>query len=148
MEEFTQNAKKVGIRIFGCFMIGIPGESRGTIKQTFAFAKKLNPDMVFFQTATPFPGTEFYDYCKEKEYLATEDFSKWIDSHGQLDCVINLPDLKREEIRKTCDKLTIGFYLSHRYIIHTLRHSLNHEEVKRLFKSMLEYGAYLLKKLS
>ena len=81
-EEFTKNAKRAGLKIFGCFMIGLPGETKETIKKTFEFAKKLNPDMAFFQQAVPFPGTEFYDWCKKNGYLITEDFNKWLDENG------------------------------------------------------------------
>src|SRR6202790_4173973 len=40
--EFTKNCKKVGIRIHGDFIIGLPGETRETINRTIDFAKKLD----------------------------------------------------------------------------------------------------------
>ena len=45
-EEFARNTKKLGIKVFGCFMIGLKGDNRETIEETFRFAKKLYPDMV------------------------------------------------------------------------------------------------------
>ena len=45
----------------GYFMIGSPGESPLTIKQTIQFAKKLKLDFAQFAVTTPFPGTRLYD---------------------------------------------------------------------------------------
>jgi len=83
-EKFTKDAKSVGLKTFGCFMIGLPGETKKTIEETFRFAKKLNCDMVFFQQAVPFPGTEFYAWAKAKGYLITEDYRKWLDKSKQF----------------------------------------------------------------
>ena len=83
-EEFAKNTKKLGIKVFGCFMIGLKGDNLETIEDTFRFAKKLYPDMVFFQQAVPFPGTAFYAWAKENGYLRTEDYSKWLNPDGKL----------------------------------------------------------------
>ena len=67
-EEFARNTKKLGIKVFGCFMIGLKGDNRETIEETFRFAKKLYPDMVFFQQA--FPGHCFLSVGKRKWLFA------------------------------------------------------------------------------
>jgi radical SAM superfamily enzyme YgiQ (UPF0313 family) len=144
-EKFTIAAKNAGLKIFGCFMIGLPGETKETIEQTFRFAKKLNPDMVFFQQAVPFPGTEFYNWCKQNGYLVTEDFSKWLDSNGQLDFLVSYPNLSREEMRKIRDKLMIEFYFSPKHIWQTIVHNLSFDEMKRVFNAAKDYFSYLIK---
>ena len=82
VENFTKDAKKAGLKIFGCFMIGLPGDTKETVKRTFEFAKKLNPDMAFFQQAVPFPGTEFYEWAKKNNYLLKENWEDWLDTNG------------------------------------------------------------------
>lgn len=144
--SFTSDAKRVGIKIFGCFMIGLPGETRETIEQTFQFARKLNPDMVFFQQAVPFPGTEFYEWCKANGYLTTENFEKWLDSNGQLDYLVNYPNLTNEEIKSIRDRLVIRYYTSPRYIWQTLTHNMNLDEMKRLATVARDYLLYMVRK--
>jgi radical SAM superfamily enzyme YgiQ (UPF0313 family) len=144
-EKFTIAAKNAGLKIFGCFMIGLPGETKETIEQTFQFAKKLNPDMAFFQQAVPFPGTEFYNWCKQNGYLVTEDFSKWLDSNGQLDFLVSYPNLSKEEMRKIRDSLMIKFYLSPKHIWQTITHNLSLDEMQRVFNAAKEYISYLIK---
>ena len=44
--EFMKNCKKVGIRIHGDFIIGLPGETRETIQHTIDFAKELDCETI------------------------------------------------------------------------------------------------------
>jgi anaerobic magnesium-protoporphyrin IX monomethyl ester cyclase len=145
-ETFTKDAKKVGLKIFGCFMIGLPGETKKTIWQTFQFAKKLKPDMAFFQQAVPFPGTEFYNWCKTNGYLITEDFSKWLDSNGKLDFLVNYPNLTARDIREIRDKLMIKFYASPKHVWQTFTHNLHFDEIQRLLVAAKDYLSYLISK--
>jgi len=143
-EDFTKSAKRAGIRIFGCFMIGLPGDTKETIEETLQFAKRLRPDMIQIEQAVPFPGTEFYSWCKKNNYLTTEDFDKWLDKNGQLDCVVSYPWLSSEEIKKMRDRLTLRFYLSPRQILYTATHNLHPSEFKRLAKASFDYLSYLV----
>jgi radical SAM superfamily enzyme YgiQ (UPF0313 family) len=145
-EKFTKAAKDVGIKIFGCFMIGLPGETKETIEQTFQFAKKLNPDMAFFQQAVPFPGTELYSWAKQNNYLITEDFDKWLDSNGQLDFLLSYPNLTSDEMKKIRDKLTIRFYTSPKHLWQTIAHNMNFDEMRRLAKASKDYLSYLARR--
>ncbi|MDD5416745.1 MAG: radical SAM protein [Candidatus Aenigmarchaeota archaeon] len=145
-EDFTINAKKAGLKIFGCFMIGLPGETKETIEETFQFAKRLKPDMVFFQQAVPFPGTEFYNYCRLNKYLVANDWSEWLDKNGQLDCIVSYPDLTREEICQLKDNLMIRYYTSPKHILHTVTHNLNPSEITRLGKAGTQFLKYLVKR--
>jgi radical SAM superfamily enzyme YgiQ (UPF0313 family) len=145
-EKFAEDARKAGIRIFGCFMIGLPGDTRETIEETFRYAKRLHPDMIQIEQAVPFPGTEFYEWCREKGYLITEDYEKWLDEHGQLSAIVSYPGLSDEEIKMLRDRLTLRFYLSPGYILYTLRHNLEPSEFRRLAKASYDYLSYLVKK--
>lgn len=147
-EEFTKHAQKLGLRIFGCFMIGLPGDTKGSINDTLQFAKKMHPDMVFFQQGVPFPGTEFYEWAKYMGYLKTEDYSKWFDETGRLDCLVNQPGLSGEEVKKMRENLMLRYYLDPRHIFYTLRRNLHPFEFVRVVHYAKDYLAFLmLKKL-
>jgi radical SAM superfamily enzyme YgiQ (UPF0313 family) len=48
IEEGFRLVKKHGIQALGGFMFGFPYDSRKTVEETLAFAKKLSPDQVQF----------------------------------------------------------------------------------------------------
>ena len=59
------------------FIVGLPGETRETIHETVAFAKKVRPDFVEFYPATPYPGTEFGQIAEEQAMITDRDLSRY-----------------------------------------------------------------------
>jgi radical SAM superfamily enzyme YgiQ (UPF0313 family) len=53
-------ARKAGIKNWGYFIIGLPGETEETIRQTIDFAKGLPLELALFHIAAPYPGTPFF----------------------------------------------------------------------------------------
>ena len=43
---FTRDCHDVGVLIHGAFILGLPGESRKTIKETMRFAREMNPETI------------------------------------------------------------------------------------------------------
>lgn len=136
---FVKNAHRNRLKVFGCFMIGLKGDTLETIEETFRFAKKIYPDMVFFQQAVPFPGTELYDWAKEKGYLITEDYSEWLDENGSLRCLIDYPYASALEIEKIRDRMMSRYYFSLKYVVYTLLHNFSIAEWKRIGKGGFSY---------
>ena len=58
--------KKAGIEVLGQFVIGSPGETLETVKESIDYAKKSELDFVMFYSILPFKGTELWDYVIEK----------------------------------------------------------------------------------
>jgi radical SAM superfamily enzyme YgiQ (UPF0313 family) len=52
--------KEKGILTYLFFMIGLPWDSRETVRQTVAFARELDGDISNFSIAYPFPDSELY----------------------------------------------------------------------------------------
>ena len=69
---------EVGIRTKGYFMLGLPGDTLSTMKQTAAFAVELDVDDAMFSITTPFPGTRLWDELANKhpDREFDGDFSK------------------------------------------------------------------------
>jgi radical SAM superfamily enzyme YgiQ (UPF0313 family) len=53
-------ARQAGIKNWGYFIIGLPGETVETIRQTIDFAKRLPLEIALFHIAAPYPGTPFF----------------------------------------------------------------------------------------
>ena len=70
-QAFTalQWAHKAGIKNWGYFIIGLPGETVESIKQTIALSKKLPIDIALFHVAAPYPGTPFFFEAVEKGWF-------------------------------------------------------------------------------
>ena len=143
--RFTLDAKRAGIKIFGCFMLGLPGDTEETIMETFEYAKKLNPDMAFFQQAVPFPGTEMYEWAKRNGYLIAKNWDDWLDEDGRLGFLLSYPNLPASRIRELREKLTIEFYLNPKWIAQALLHNLHPDEMLRLLFAMKDYLKFLFK---
>lgn len=55
-----QWARNAGIKNWGYFIIGLPGETEETIRETIDFSKGLPLDIALFHVAAPYPGTPFF----------------------------------------------------------------------------------------
>ena len=129
---FAKDAKRAGIMIHGCFMVGNRGETRETLRKTLDFACELNPDTAQFFPIMVYPGTEDYDWVREKGYLVSEDYSKWVTDKGLHNSVVSNPDLTYQELVRFCDFARRKFYLRPSYFIFKLKQSLkNPREAKR-----------------
>jgi anaerobic magnesium-protoporphyrin IX monomethyl ester cyclase len=146
MFEFMKNAKQARILIHGCFMVGFPNETRETMKQTLELAKRLNPDTVQFYPMMVYPGTEAYNWYKERGLLLTNDFSKWLTPKGLHNTVIRTEELSSEDLVKFCDDARRSFYLRPKYILYKSGQMMKHpREIKRTMKSLKTFSKYLLK---
>src|SRR5437867_3039768 len=58
--QFTRDAKALGIKIHGTFILGLPGETRETIQNTIRFACDIDPDTVQVSIAAPYRGTALH----------------------------------------------------------------------------------------
>jgi len=149
MRKFAEDVRKAGILLHADFIIGLPGERRETIRQTIKFIKEIRPDILQVSVATPFPGTEFYQWLKENGYLDTDDPSEYLDEYGHQKCVVSYPWLSSEEITKYVDEILKGYYLSASYVPIVFRQILRKngiDELKRLLSSAKVFINYIYKR--
>ncbi|KJR40233.1 radical SAM domain-containing protein [Candidatus Magnetoovum chiemensis] len=146
MRSFMENAKRAGILIHGCFIVGLPGETNATMTKTLELAKALNPDTVQFYPIMVYPGTEAYNWYSERGLITTEDFSKWLTAQGLHNSVIKTQNLSSEELVKFCDYARKSFYLRPSYLLYKLRQSfLDSHERQRNIKSAKTFIKYLMR---
>ena len=72
--EFMKNCNKIGLLVNGCFILGLPGDTKKTIRRTIEFAKLLNPDTAQFYPLMVYPGLAAYEWIKQKGYLKLISF--------------------------------------------------------------------------
>ncbi|MFQ6055336.1 MAG: B12-binding domain-containing radical SAM protein, partial [Methanosarcinales archaeon] len=122
-------AKELGIGIHLTFMIGLPGETKESIKNTMKFIQSLAKEGLIFsmQTsiATPFPGTKFYEMALKNNWLTTEN---WASYDGCRSGVISYPQLTSEEIIQLKNEIDKAWKYS------TVPPSLLFKKTKRLVR--------------
>ncbi|MCR4322396.1 MAG: B12-binding domain-containing radical SAM protein [Candidatus Brocadiaceae bacterium] len=64
--------KKHGILLQAFFIVGFPQETEDTLNDTVAVMKKLNADDLIYSIFTPYPGTEAFEFCKERGLISDE----------------------------------------------------------------------------
>lgn len=74
-------AHKAGMVVHGSFIIGSQGESISTVKESIKFAKKLikfGMSSISWNMATPYPGTELWQYVMENGKLLTHNYDDYV----------------------------------------------------------------------
>ena len=89
-------ARKAGIRNWGYFIIGLPGETEETIRQTIEFSKRLPLDIALFHVAAPYPGTPFFFEVVENGWFRPG--TRWEQVDMDKGTVLDYPGLSAERL--------------------------------------------------
>jgi radical SAM superfamily enzyme YgiQ (UPF0313 family) len=145
IEQFVKDARRAGILLHGCFMVGNRGETLQTLEQTLAFAKRLNPDTAQFYPIMVYPGTADYEYFNQKGWIVTKNFREWLTEEGLHSSVVSNPDLTHAQLVAFCDRARREFYLRPRYmVLKALQSILHPSEARRTIKALGTFWRYLL----
>jgi anaerobic magnesium-protoporphyrin IX monomethyl ester cyclase len=87
---------EAGIRNWGYFIIGLPGETEETIKETIRFAKSLPLDIALFHIAAPHPGTPFFHEVVRNGWFRPG--VRWEEVDMDHSTVLDYPDLPAERL--------------------------------------------------
>lgn len=140
--ELARVAHKLGFTTHGCFMIGAPGETKESAQETIDFAKSLPLDTIQVSGVAAYPGTEFYKWAKENNYILAKDWTDWVnDKHEQV-TILSYPQMPKEEIDLYIDKALKEFYVRPKQIWDMIWSIRTVDDVKRKLyglKSFLDY---------
>ena len=135
--EFVKNCKKVGIKVHADFIIGLPGETRETIKETIAYAKEMDPETLQVSVAHAYPGTEMYEWFRDKGIIMN---TKMSDELGQQLPMANFPHLSGAEMLEWVHKFYDEYYFRPKPIFRILKGAMsNHNDRMRLYKEAREF---------
>jgi len=73
-KQLIKYAQRIGLDVGIYLIMGMPGETREQIWDSFRLAKELGIYGPFISIATPYPGSELYDICRANKYIS-DDFS-------------------------------------------------------------------------
>ncbi|MBV8172694.1 MAG: hopanoid biosynthesis associated radical SAM protein HpnJ [Candidatus Eremiobacteraeota bacterium] len=107
--RFSRDARELGIKIHGTFIVGLPGETPETLKETIRFACEVEPETIQVSLAAPYPGTELHRQALENGWLQMET-GELVDQHGVQNAMLNYPGLTSTMIYKSLDEFYRAFY--------------------------------------
>ena len=145
MRKFAKLTKEVGLKVNGCFMIGAPGETRRTARQTIEFAKELNPNTAQFSVMVPYPGTLYYRWIKKNGFIIAKDWTEWVNEDLEQATVISYPQLSKDEMEEFVDKGLREFYLRPSKIIELVIDVRSLSDIQRKLHGISAFFDYFSK---
>lgn len=121
--------KQAKIRIYNYFVIGLPWETEETVEETIKFAIELNSDFISFYTATPLPGSRFYDYAKDHNLFDKETSFE----SAYFYPAVNTHYLTKERVFELHKSAIKRFYLRPLYILKMLSRIRSFAEIRNYF---------------
>jgi len=129
--RYMKDTRKLGILVHGTFILGLPGESRDTIRETMDFAVEVDPYSIQVSLAAPYPGTEFYDQAVKNDWLVPEGL---VTIDGAQDFPVQYPGLDRREVFDSLEQFYRKFYFRPQPILRMLGEMVrdSHQRKRRL----------------
>jgi len=135
--RFTKDAHNLGLTVHGDFIVGLPGETRETIRTTINFAKQLDVETIQVSIAHAYPGTEFYDYAQQNNLVQL----KMSDDEGhQLPNVVYPGILAKGEMVEWVERFYGEYYFRPKAAWRIVRKGIfDGHERKRIYKEAKDY---------
>ena len=148
LREFSKNCHELGLKIHGTFIVGLPGETKETIKETIAFAKEVNPYTLQVSLAAAYPGTFLYNQAKQNGWLMEEDKGgRLVAEEGIQVSSISYPHLSHEEIFESLGDFYKQYYFRPGKIWEITSEMLTDwEMMKRRLREGVEFAKFLTKR--
>ena len=148
LREFSKNCRELGLKIHGTFIVGLPGETKETIKETIEFAKEVNPYTLQVSLAAAYPGTYLYNQAKQNGWLLEEDNGgRLVAEQGIQVSSITYPHLSHEEIFGAVDEFYSAYYFRPGKIWEITSEMLTDwEMMKRRLREGVEFMRFLNKR--
>ncbi|MGD0617161.1 MAG: hopanoid biosynthesis associated radical SAM protein HpnJ [Bryobacteraceae bacterium] len=134
--RFTENAHKLGLVIHGDFIVGLPGETRESLRKSIDFAKSLDVETIQVSIGHAYPGTEFHDYAKKNDLFTIESMTD--ESGHQLPNII-YPGLNRGELVEWVERFYDEYYFRPKTAWRVVSKAIANRDLPRLYKEAREF---------
>jgi len=132
VENVTRWADKLGIRVVGYFILGLPHETPATLRKTLEFAGKLDLFYAQFGMLVPLPGTPVWSMAKEGKLLrcVARDWGQFTRFDKPI---VESDTLSLEQLSRYHRQAVRGYHLNFLFILRTIRRI-------RSFRELLLYA--------
>jgi hopanoid biosynthesis associated radical SAM protein HpnJ len=129
--QFAKDCHDLGLTIHGDFILGLPGETRESIRNTIEFAKSLDVETIQVSIAHAYPGTEFYDYAKANNFIVNNEAMS--DSGGHQMAHIEYPGLPKEYVLEMVHRFYDEYYFRPKAAFRVVWKAIVNRDVPRLY---------------
>ncbi len=115
-----KETKKNHILTTGLFVLGLPGETKETCKETIRFAKEIDCDIAKFNIAVPLPGSKLFEIYRNKvsKIENPEHFTSWASWFVNIDSLVYSPEsITSEELMDLQTEAMFKFYMRPKLIL-------------------------------
>jgi hopanoid biosynthesis associated radical SAM protein HpnJ len=142
--RFTKDCHDLGILIHGTFIVGLPGETLQTIEESIRFAREMNPETIQVSLASPYPGTDFYQYVQEHNFLVQDIYN---DEAGYQRCTVSYPEASAEQIFDAVERFYRKYYFRPKYLMKAAKKMVrSRDERKRMLREAREFLSTMRKR--
>jgi radical SAM superfamily enzyme YgiQ (UPF0313 family) len=99
--ELTGFCKDLGIELHYLLMVGLPGESRDTLYETFKLVDRMQPESIGITTVTPYPGTRLFEDAVKNGWIIRPDVNSF-SGHGYN---MQIGDLRPDDLKFAVDTI-------------------------------------------
>ena len=107
--QFAANCHALGIKMHGTFIVGLPGETKETIRETIQFVKEINPHTIQVSLPAALPGTYLYDQARREGWLRDAS-GELVGQNGFQVTSIEYPHLSHRDIFEMQEQLYRAFF--------------------------------------
>lgn len=140
-EKAVRLCDKYGIKTLLFFILGLPWESKKTIKETIGFAKKLPGTFYNFGIAYPFPGTELAEITQRNNLLARNS----LYGFDYAKPAVRTFFLSNKDLIFYRKKALKNIYFRPSYILRVLSQAKSAKELMNYFLTAIKKGRELIR---
>lgn len=138
-----KTTKKAGILTLGYFMVGLPGDTEETIKDTFELAKKIKADFMSWGILVVYPGSSLFKMIKAGKYQGKlRDLEEGKNLAGTFfgkgKYLVFENNLAVDRLRQIVKTANTYFYLRPQFIIQSLGNIKSFSDFKYYLRGGIE----------
>jgi len=129
--DFTRDCHDLGLTIHGDFILGLPGETKESIRNTINFAKSLDVETIQVSIAHAYPGTEFYEFAREHGFIINN--GAMVDDQGHQLAHIEYPGLPTEYVLEMVHRFYDEYYFRPKAAWRVVSKAIVNRDLPRLY---------------
>src|SRR6202021_2085249 len=129
--DFARDCRDRGLTIHGDFILGLPGETKESIRNTINFAKSLDVETIQVSIAHAYPGTEFYEFARENGFIINN--GAMVADEGHQLAHIEYPVLPTEYVLEMVHRFYDEYYFRPKAAWRVVSKAIVNRDVKRLY---------------
>jgi hopanoid biosynthesis associated radical SAM protein HpnJ len=131
--QFTKDCHKLGLLVHGDFILGLPGETRESVRRTIDFAKQLDVETIQVSVAHAYPGTELYEFAAANGFIVNG--GRMVDDGGHQLAHLEYPTISPDEVLEAVHRFYDEYYFRPKAAFRIIRRAIfDNAERKRLYK--------------